>query len=51
MNEEKDLSKFYTCELVEELMKREGVEPQFVDPYDTVTVNVEGPAIVMVIID
>lgn len=51
MNEEKDLSKFYTCELVDELMKREGVEPKFADPYETITVSIEGPATILVVID
>ena len=40
-----------TCELVEELAKREGVETHAVRPYKDITVKVNGPAIVLVVTD
>ena len=45
------LSEFKTCELVGELRKREGVETHTVEPYQDVTVSVNGPAVVLVVID
>ena len=45
------ISKFKTCELVEELLKREGVEENWVEPYEKKDITVDGPAIVLVIID
>lgn len=46
-----ELKKFKTCELVEELKKREGVEALLAEPYKDLTVDVNGPAVVLVIID
>lgn len=46
-----DLSKIPTCDLVEELKKREGIETTIAEPYEDVTVSVNGPAIVFVVID
>ncbi len=46
-----ELSKFLTKELVEELLKREGVEKTIAEPYEDIQVNVNGPAIVLVVID
>ena len=46
-----DMSKIPTCELVKELEKREGVERVIVDPYDKKTINVEGAAVVLIVID
>jgi hypothetical protein len=40
-----------TCDLVEELKKREGVEVTIAEPYKDVTIHVSGPAIVLVITD
>ena len=40
-----------TRELVEELKKREGVEAHLAEPYRDLTVNVNGPAVVLVVID
>ncbi len=40
-----------TCELVEELEKRVGVETTIAEPYQDVQVKVNGPAIVLVVID
>ena len=45
------LSEFKTCDLVDELRKREGVETHIAEPYQDVTVSVNGPAVVMVVID
>lgn len=46
-----NIASFSTCELVEELSKREGVKKTIAEPYVDVTVTVNGPAIVFVIID
>lgn len=46
-----DMSKIYTCELVKELEKREGVDYVIVEPYEEKTIKVEGPAIVLIVID
>lgn len=40
-----------TCELVEELEKRAGVETTIAEPYQDMQVKVNGPAIVLVVID
>lgn len=40
-----------TCELVRELKTREGVETHIAEPYQDVTVSVNGPAVVLAIID
>lgn len=45
------LSEFKTCVLVDELRKREGVETHIAEPYQDVTVPVNGPAVVLVVID
>ena len=45
------LSEFKTCDLVNELRKREGVETHIAEPYQDVTVSVNGPAVVLVVID
>ena len=41
------LSEFKTCDLVDELRKREGVETHIAEPYQDVTVSVNGPAVVI----
>lgn len=46
-----ELKNFRTCELVEELKKREGVETHMAEPYGNVELEVDGPAIVLVVID
>lgn len=46
-----DISQFSTKELVEELLKREGVEHQTVNEYRDVEVYIEGPAISIVVTD
>lgn len=45
------LDEVKTCELVEELRKREGVEAHAAEPYKDLTINVNGPAVVLVVID
>lgn len=46
-----DLSSIPTCDLVQELSGREGVERTIAEPYQDVQVKVNGPAIVLVVID
>lgn len=45
------LKEFKTCELVEELKKREGVEAHWAEPYEDFEIKVNGPAVVLVVID
>lgn len=40
-----------TCQLVEELKKREGVETIIVEPYEDVTFKTNGSAIIFCVID
>lgn len=47
----KDIKDFKTYELVEELRKREGVEAHYAEPHEDLSVDVNGPAIVLVVID
>lgn len=47
----KELEKFPTCKLTEELETREGVETIQIDPYEPYTLAVEGPCRIMVITD
>ena len=46
-----DLSCYATCDLVRELQTREGVETTIAEPYQDAEVKVNGPAIVLVVID
>lgn len=46
-----DLSTVKTCDLVAELERREGVEKSWAEPYQTKRVEVEGPAVILVITD
>ena len=46
-----NLATVSTRDLVEELEKREGVETTIAEPYQDVQVKVNGPAIVLVVID
>ena len=46
-----NLSDVKTCDLVSELRQREGVETHIEEPYQDVTVSVNGPAVVLVVID
>lgn len=45
------LDGFKTCELVEELKKREGVEEVWAEPYENKKILVNGPAVVLIITD
>lgn len=47
----KDIKDIKTCELVEELKKREAVEAYIAEPYKDLEVTVNGPAIVLVVTD
>lgn len=47
----KDIKDFKTCELVDELKEREGVEAQWAEPYKDLEVKVNGPAIVLIVTD
>lgn len=46
-----EIKNIKTCNLVEELKKREGVETHWAEPNKELTIDVNGPAIVLVIID
>ena len=46
-----ELKDIATKDLVDELKKREGVETAIAEPYQDVTVSVNGPAVVLVVID
>lgn len=46
-----NIEKIETCDLVAELRKREGVEESILSPTAEATIKVEGPAVVLVIID
>ncbi len=45
------MENYSTKELVEELRKREGVKVTIAEPYDDVQIKVEGPAVILVVID
>ena len=46
-----DLSNVSTADLVGELDGREGVDVTYVEPYAGMTINVEGPVVVLVVED
>ncbi|MBQ5564386.1 MAG: BC1881 family protein [Clostridia bacterium] len=46
-----ELREFSTAQLVEELKTREGVTEKIAEPYETLKVEVEGSAIVLIVID
>ena len=46
-----ELKDITTAELVEELSKRDGVVRNDVEPYVDATVKVNGPAVVLIVID
>lgn len=46
-----ELEKIPTCELAEELSKREGVEATRIDPYEPYTLVIEGPCHIIMITD
>jgi len=45
------LERVPTATLVEELRRREGVNAMDVEPYTTRSMDVEGPAVILVVID
>ena len=49
--EEKTLSEFKTCEIVNELKTREGVTAHWAEPHSDKEVKVSGPARVLIITD
>lgn len=46
-----ELKDVKTCELVKELAEREGVTKTTAEPYEDKTITVNGPAVVLVVID
>lgn len=50
-NKLKELKSAMTCDLVRALQSREGVEVKIAEPYQDVDIHVNGPAIVLVVID
>lgn len=46
-----DISNLPTRDLVKELQRRNGVKTEIAEPYQDVEVKVNGPAIVLVVID
>lgn len=51
MDWELGISKISTKELVMELQKRVGVETTIAEPYEDKEIKVNGPAIVLIVID
>lgn len=49
--ERRGLKNFPTAQLVEELCSREGVVEHRAEPYETIVVNAEGPARILVVTD
>ena len=45
------LKEIPTCQLVEELKSREGVEQIVVEPYEDFKMNVNGAAVVLIVMD
>lgn len=50
-SEAQNISSIPTCNLVSELMKREGVKTEIAEPYKTAEIKADGPAIVLVVTD
>ena len=46
-----ELKDVKTCELAEELKKREGVEVKIAEPHKDMSVSVNGPAVVLIVVD
>ncbi len=46
-----DLRTVKTCELVEELKTREGVEVKYAEPYKDIDISINGPAIILIVTD
>ncbi len=48
---EMGLNEVKTCELMEELRDREGVEIIQAEPYQQMDISVEGPAVILIVTD
>ena len=46
-----ELNEVKTCELMEELREREGVEIIQAEPYQQMDISVEGPAVILIVTD
>ncbi|MCI9592263.1 MAG: BC1881 family protein [Lachnospiraceae bacterium] len=46
-----DLSKVNTCDLVKELKSREGVSAITAEPYKETKISIDGPSVILIIID
>ena len=46
-----ELKNAKTYELVEELKKREGVEAKIAEPHKDMAVSVNGPAVILIVVD
>lgn len=46
-----NLKSIKTCELVEELKSREGVEIKYAEPYQKIDISIDGPAVILIVID
>lgn len=51
LNTRNEMSKYKTCELITELKRRDGVNTHFVEPYENFNVSVNGPAVILVVVD
>lgn len=51
ITQRKDIKKYLTCELVEELKQREGVRVLVAEPESKIEINETGPVTVLVVID
>lgn len=49
--QEKMLKSIPTKELVEELKKREGVKAEYAEPYQDKVISINGPAMILIVID
>lgn len=45
------IERYSTKELVEELKRREGVKVDYAEPYQDKKISVNGPAVILVVID
>lgn len=45
------IEKFTTKDLVEELKRREGVKVDYAEPYQDKKISVNGPAVILIVID
>lgn len=45
------LKNIQTKELVEELKKREGVQAEYAEPHQDKSISINGPAVILIIVD